>query len=303
MQLAFHWGRLPRWMRAGGPAASDQQSVVRIDPAAFSECPGTSWCADEGGKCLCLGVVRYAAAKYATTEDVLGDQIVVLDRIHGRNVQKHECATRANADYGPTDGRRLAGKQGLQTSEVRAPGQLKTKTTTNTNNNANNNTNKNNNWTEEVAKAVIQQPDSALLELRGKDESGNACFQLYLPWALVEIDGELRCAYEFGAQAASLRDASPDGPNGIIDERKLRSRSGTLQCFARTEGEAAEGICAVALQPLQDLIRGVDARIEVYWLLIIGCGLAFLFCWMPSCWFLFFKEDDAPQQAYQPLGS
>lgn len=235
-----------------------QQSVAPLDPREWRECPGISWCADEGGNCSCSGMVSFAAAKYATTEadpihhtsslasgsvrcaltdaggpfdhdPALGQPKScfcmpndVLESIAGRPVQKQICSTLANNEYQMVDGEA-----------------------------------------------------SSLLELQGVDESGNVCYLLYLPWALVEIDGVLRCAYEFGVPDASVEDSFTAQFVG----EWMRHRGNAQQCWLRT----TPNDCAVALRAPWDLVKEEDDRERWYQIVFVGCLLGFLLCWLPAC--------------------
>merc|ERR1712048_541422 len=85
-------------------------------------------------------------------------------------------------------------------------------------------------------------------ELDSTDPTTSIGYWLYLPWALVELDGKIRCAYEFGAPKVSLVDAAA---NDMLDEWRHRNRSQSLKCLVRTVGQAAKRTCVVALQPME----------------------------------------------------
>merc|ERR1712060_293338 len=86
-------------------------------------------------------------------------------------------------------------------------------------------------------------------ELLGEEQSTNNCFILRLPWALVEIEGRLRCAYEFGA----------------------------LKCFIRQAANAVAEDCHVALEPPINVLRNLREREHFDWIMftvsICGCAV------------------------------
>mmetsp|Transcript_126070 Transcript_126070/g.315013 ORF Transcript_126070/g.315013 Transcript_126070/m.315013 type:complete len:407 (-) Transcript_126070:90-1310(-) len=260
------------------------------DPSFFSECPGWHWCANEGQTCEDCngGDVLFAAASFAGTVPV-GNQSAVLQKVDGPVVCS---ADTFGSDPMPQHTKFCFCKPASITELLHAKGPLEPEGTNCTSlaNDAFDLEARGIKQSRRLGLSTSDQqlgsgvtiavpPESLMREATGASPSNaavtlaqqkwqlpdghcnyrfwmqfNGEYQVYLPWALVEVQDEgsskLRCAYSYGAEVASREEW--DQAHKFYKAWKAKESS-DMACYVREHGVCGLTGCAVALERPVDM--------------------------------------------------
>jgi len=260
----------------------------------YSECPGYTKCADEGGDCECVGTVVLAAGKYGFLD--IPDFVRPSAELTGQagltkcDVKSfsHDplpgtakacfCLPAAVADIvkekGPLDAERCRDEGDRAYWEASSPALLAEK------------------MADEDEDELVETPmeevnnsllsKSCLLELPDgfDNRRRGGCRTVYLPWALVEVTatdafgapkgtGKLRCAYEYGADVVSREQEVDPTEKAYVELSGFVGNS--RSCDVR-------GSCAVALNPVRKLAKDQESS-SAMTISSIGVFLATIIAW------------------------
>lgn len=121
---------------------------------------------------------------------------------------------------------------------------------------------------------------------------------VFLPWALVEVDDQedfaanspassLRCAFSYGAEAASREEQSTAALQ-LYDKWKEQEDK-AVACYIRVGGECGNKACAVALEDIHQFGKeNIGSRTAIFVIAYIaafvcGCVPYFLIGWIAYC--------------------